>query len=70
MEAMLGISLYSYVYLNLAKLLCLSYYFLCFLFNKNWRRGQNRFCLEARGVRKEGGDKGQGEKWPKQCMHI
>jgi hypothetical protein len=26
MEAMLGISLYSYLYLKLAKLLCLSYY--------------------------------------------
>jgi hypothetical protein len=34
MEAMLGISLYSYPYLNLAKMLCLSYYLLCFLFNK------------------------------------
>jgi hypothetical protein len=33
MEAMLGISLYSYLYLKLAKLLC-SYYVLCFLFNK------------------------------------
>jgi hypothetical protein len=32
MEAMLGISLYSYLYLKLAKMLCLSYYFLCFLF--------------------------------------
>jgi hypothetical protein len=35
------------------------------------RRGQNRFCLEARREgrgeteRAEGG----GEKWPKQCMH-
>jgi hypothetical protein len=34
MEAMLGISLYSYLYLKLAKMLCLSYYLLCFLFNK------------------------------------
>jgi hypothetical protein len=34
MEAMLGISLYSYFYLKLAKMLCLSYYLLCFLFNK------------------------------------
>jgi hypothetical protein len=33
-EAMLGISLYSYLYLKLAKMLCLSYYLLCFLFNK------------------------------------
>jgi hypothetical protein len=34
MEAMLGISLYSFLYLKLAKTLCLSYYLLCFLFNK------------------------------------
>jgi hypothetical protein len=34
MEAMLGISLYSYLYLKLAKMLCLSYYCLCLLFNK------------------------------------
>jgi hypothetical protein len=34
MEAMLGISLYSYIYLKLAKMLCLSYYLLCFLSNK------------------------------------
>jgi hypothetical protein len=34
MEAMLGISLYSYLHLKLAKMLCLSYYLLCFLFNK------------------------------------
>jgi hypothetical protein len=34
MEAMLGISLCSYLYFKLAKMLCLSYYLLCFLFNK------------------------------------
>jgi hypothetical protein len=34
MEAMLQISLYSYLYLKLAKMLYLSYYTLCFLFNK------------------------------------
>jgi hypothetical protein len=33
MEAMPGISLYSYLYLKLAKMLCLSYYCLCLLFN-------------------------------------
>jgi hypothetical protein len=31
MEAMLGISLYSYPYPILAKIVCLSYYLLCFL---------------------------------------
>jgi hypothetical protein len=34
MEATLGITLYGYFYLKLAKTLCLSYYLLCFLFNK------------------------------------
>jgi hypothetical protein len=34
MEAMPGISLYSYLYLKLAKMLCLCYYLLQFLFNK------------------------------------
>jgi hypothetical protein len=34
MEAMLGISLCSYLYLKLAKMLCFSYYVLCFLLNK------------------------------------
>jgi hypothetical protein len=34
MEATLGISLYSYLYLKLEKMLYLSYYLLCFIFNK------------------------------------
>jgi hypothetical protein len=34
MEAKLGISLYGYLYLKLAKTLCLSYYLLYFLFNR------------------------------------
>jgi hypothetical protein len=44
--AMPGISLNSYLYLKLEKMLCLSYYLLRFLFNKI-RRGRNRFCPEA-----------------------
>jgi hypothetical protein len=40
MEAMLGISLYSSLYLKLAKKLCLSYYLLCFLFNKIGEEGR------------------------------
>jgi hypothetical protein len=40
MEAMLGISLYSYPYLKLAKMLCLSYYCLCVLFNKVGEEGK------------------------------
>jgi hypothetical protein len=27
-------------------------------------------CLEERGVEGKSGDWEQGEKWPKQCMHI
>jgi hypothetical protein len=40
MEAMLGISLYSYLYLKQAKMLCLSYYLICFLFNKIGEEGR------------------------------
>jgi hypothetical protein len=43
MEAMLGISVYTHLYLKLAKLLCLSYYLLCFLFYKiGEERGEGR----------------------------
>jgi hypothetical protein len=34
MEAILGISLYSYLNPKLAKMICFSYYLLCFLFDK------------------------------------
>jgi hypothetical protein len=48
MEAMLGISLYSYLYLKLAKTLSLSYYLLCFLFDKiGYRRVEQ--VLPGRG---------------------
>jgi hypothetical protein len=40
METMLGISLYNYVYLKLAKMLCLSYYLSGFLFNKMGEGGR------------------------------
>jgi hypothetical protein len=40
MEAMLGISLYSYLYLKPAKTLCLSYCCLCLLFNKIGEEGR------------------------------
>jgi hypothetical protein len=44
---------------------------LVFSLQQNWRRGQNRFCLEATGVGEERkGTGGRREKWPKQCMHI
>jgi hypothetical protein len=37
---------------------------------QNWRRGQNRFCLEVRRVGGRERDGEQGERWPKQCIHI
>jgi hypothetical protein len=40
METKLGISLYSYLYPKLAKTMCLSYYLLCFLFNKIREEGR------------------------------
>jgi hypothetical protein len=55
MEAILGVSLYSYLYLKLAKMPCLSYYLLCFLFNKireqegrtgsAWKRECGEVCV-------------------------
>jgi hypothetical protein len=38
MEAMQGMSLYSYLYLKLAKMLCLSYYPLMFSLQQNWTK--------------------------------
>jgi hypothetical protein len=58
MEATLGISLYTYPYLKLAKTLYLSYYLLCFLVNKIGEQ-------EVSAQNWEGG----GE-WPKQCIHM
>jgi hypothetical protein len=51
-EAMLGVSLYSCPYLKLAKTPCLSYYLLCFLFNKIRYKSVEQVCLEVRGKRK------------------
>jgi hypothetical protein len=52
MEITRGISLYSYLFLKLAKTPCFSHYLLCVFFCKNRRtRGWNRFCPEAGGRR-------------------
>jgi hypothetical protein len=61
MEAMLGIPLYSYLYLKVAKMLCLSYYLLCFLFNKIGEVGRTGFSGNRGGWVGEGGDRGQVE---------
>jgi hypothetical protein len=58
MGAMLGISLYSYPYLKLAKMLCLSYC-LCLLFSKIGEEGRTVSAWKWRGLGGEGG-KGQG----------
>jgi hypothetical protein len=48
MEAILAITLCSYLYLKLAKMLCLSYYLLCFLLNKiEYKRAEQ--VLPGRG---------------------
>jgi hypothetical protein len=65
MEAMLGISLYSYLYLKLAKMQCLSYYLLSFLFNKI-REQESR----TGSAQKRRGIGGEGERWPKQSIHM
>jgi hypothetical protein len=62
MEATLGISLYSYFYLKLAKNTMSFLLSLMFSLQQNWRtRGQNRFCLESRGW---------GEWCPKQFIPV
>jgi hypothetical protein len=50
MEATLGISLYCYFYLKLAKTLCFSYYLLCFLFNKIEQEGGTGSAQKRGGV--------------------
>jgi hypothetical protein len=61
MEAILRISLYSYLYLKLAKNGMYFLLSLMFSLQQNWRRGQNRFCLEASGVRERGSGWGEQE---------
>jgi hypothetical protein len=53
MEAMLGISLYSYFYLKLAKMLSFLLLVMSSL-QQNWRRGQNSFFLEVMGGKIKG----------------
>jgi hypothetical protein len=55
MEAMLGISLYSYLYLKLAKMLCLYYYLLCFPSTKLENKGAEQVLLGSWWLGREGG---------------
>jgi hypothetical protein len=59
MEAMLGISLYSYPYAKLAKTLCLSYCCLCLLFNKIGEEGRTGSSWkQGEWGEREGGQRG------------
>jgi hypothetical protein len=60
MEEMLGISLYSYLYLKLAKTICLSYYHLCFLFNRIREEGRTGSAWKQEA----------GERWHKQYKYM
>jgi hypothetical protein len=66
MKAMIGISLYSYLYLKVEKTLCLSYYCLCLLFNKIEEEGRTGSAWRGRGR----GARGRAERWLKQCIQI
>jgi hypothetical protein len=70
MEAMLGISLYSYPYLNWQKWFTFLIIAYVFSLTKLEKRA-DRFCPEVKGgggKRNEAG--GREEKCPKQCMHM
>jgi hypothetical protein len=58
METMLGITQYSYFYLKLTKMLCLSYR-LCFLFNKIGEEGRAGSAWKQGGL---GEMEGAGER--------
>jgi hypothetical protein len=66
MEARLGISMYSYLYHKVAKTICLSYYLLCFLFNKIGEEGGTSSAWKQ-GI---GGGRGVRGRWHKQCVHM
>jgi hypothetical protein len=60
MEAMLGISLYSDLYLKLAKTPCFSYYLLCFLFSNIGQEGRTGSAWKQEG----GGEGNRGRGGP------
>jgi hypothetical protein len=64
MEAMLGISLYSYPYLKLTKcyvLLTISYVF-------SSTKSENKRAEQV--LPGSWGESGGGVRWPKQCIHM
>jgi hypothetical protein len=67
MEATPGISLFSDLYLNLAKMVCLSYYFYVFSSTKSDIKRAQQVLLGSRvGGRTSRGD----ERWHKQHIHM
>jgi hypothetical protein len=60
MEAMLGISLYSYPYVKLAKTLCLSHYCLWLLYNEIAEEGRTGSVWKRE---ESGGDERGGGQW-------
>jgi hypothetical protein len=67
MEAMIVISLYSYLYLRLAKMICLSYYLLCFLFHKIGEQDGRKGSVQKWGG---GEDRGRGEVSQTMYTHV
>jgi hypothetical protein len=63
---MVGISLYSYLYLKPAKMLCLSFYLLCFLFNKSKNKRVEHVLPGNRVV----GAREEGEVTPSMYTHV
>jgi hypothetical protein len=69
MEAILGISLYSYL-ISTSKNLCLSYY--CYVYSSTkLEEKANRFCLEAKELGGgEGGGGGRGRNAQTTYVHM
>jgi hypothetical protein len=60
LEAMLVISLYNYPYLKLAKMICFSYYCLCFLFKKVGEVGRTSSAWKQGEWVQKGKEQGNG----------
>jgi hypothetical protein len=70
MEAMLGISLCNYPYLNQQK--CFVFLIIAYVFSSTKLEIRAEQVLpgsKGNGEQMEA-EGGRGEKWPKQCMHI
>jgi hypothetical protein len=67
MEAMLGISLFSYPYVNYQK--CFVFLIIAYVFSSTKLEKRAEQVLPGSWGEREG-VRSRGEKWPKQCMHI